>query len=144
MSRPIFIQTDLVGGLPDLGSLTAHTQPSGLPGGYAAQWTTGARVHTFTIKDLGIVDGANWFFGAGDPEIGGALAAAGIPGNRWTHKPGAAFEAALVASGVRTITRDSDSAVVGLAPDVVPAGETAKAVGLDGNEQEGETYTEEA
>ena len=142
MSRPIFVQTDLVGGLPDLGDLADHVDETG-PGIYTASWHTGAKAHHFTFKDLGLVAGARWFFGSGDPELGGALASNGIPGNRWTHKPTGALKAALIAAGVRTITRDSDAAIVGFAPDVIPAGQDAKTIGLDGLDEDGETYTEE-
>lgn len=53
---------------------------------------------------------------------------------------------ALIAAGVRVIRRDSDAEVVAFAPNVVLAGSSPKAVGLDGFDQEpgeeGETYTE--
>lgn len=152
MSRPLFVQaeytvySDPEGELPDktvpdLGDLPplidAHMAPV-----YNAQWLTGGHVHTFTFLDIGLIEGARWFFGSGDANIGGALASAGVPPSRWTHKPDATLRAALIAAGVRTITRDSDGEVVGFAPNVVPAGESPMAIGLDGLAEDGETYTE--
>jgi len=145
MSRPVVIGVELVTvtdedgntrRVPDIGEgIREHFVKTG-PDTYTASWGE----HALTIHRIGRLAGKLWFIGSGSRRILVGLVHLGAD-IKLVRDLTRAQRDAVLARGFKAIRRVRDSAIVGIHPPVVFAGDDPIAVGLDGQLEEGEEYT---
>lgn len=126
MSRLVLIGVAIVDGLPDL-QLPAGVDVVRDGPRFTVEWNG----HRLTGVHLGLVNGTRYFLATGDREILAGLSHLGASVRLVRSLP-PVTQTALRAKGVRVIRRVSDGVVIGIHPEVVWAGESPIAVGLDG------------